>query len=260
MQSPVGAIPRTSRTDSLDDVTTAEEASASGRGRSAVQTLSKAGKRLGLKVEVEYPILGGRIDVVWLWEGPKWFPMKLPVVGFEVESSWRTRKHIKGDFLNLVDLQPALGVIVLLGEGENVKGTRRFAEELVRRHGVRIAIWSQEDVERLGSSEVNDLRSMFLEPTGETKADLLQGESITHVGKYRNLAEWLARDSRATIPMTFAEIEEILGFPLPPFSRKHAAHWSSYEGSAVARAIHDAGWRASQVDMKSKRLTLERPT
>lgn len=42
-----------------------------------------------------------------------------------------------------------------------------------------------------------------------------------------------------------AEIEELLGFPLLPSARRYPAHWSGYEGSAVARAIADAQWRAS---------------
>ena len=41
--------------------------------------------------------------------------LRVPVVAFEVESSWRTRKHIKGDYLNLFDLGASRGVIVLLG-------------------------------------------------------------------------------------------------------------------------------------------------
>jgi hypothetical protein len=58
--------------------------------------------------------------------------------------------------------------------------------------------------------------------------------------------------------MTFAEIEEIVGMPLPPSSRRHPAHWSGYEGSAVARAIHDAGWRASEVNLSAERLVFVR--
>jgi len=52
--------------------------------------------------------------------------------------------------------------------------------------------------------------------------------------------------------MTFAEIDDVLGFVLPPSSRNHTAHWSGYKGSAVARAIHDAGWKATQVNLTAE--------
>ena len=58
---------------------------------------------------------------------------RLPAVAFEVESSWRTRKHLKGDYINLFDSGASLGVIVLLGVGEAVESTRRFARTLVER-------------------------------------------------------------------------------------------------------------------------------
>jgi hypothetical protein len=73
---------------------------------------------------------------------------RLPAVAFEVESSWRTRKHIKGDFVNPFDLGASLGVIVLLGAGEGVESTRRFARTLVDRPGARVAVWSETEVER----------------------------------------------------------------------------------------------------------------
>jgi hypothetical protein len=50
----------------------------------------------------------------------------------------------------------------------------------------------------------------------------------------------------------------VIGMPLPPSCRRYPAHWYSYDGSAVARAIHDAGWRASGVSIDHQRVTLHR--
>jgi hypothetical protein len=50
--------------------------------------------------------------------------------------------------------------------------------------------------------------------------------------------------------VTFAEVEEVLGFPLPNSCRNHVPHRHSDEGSAVARAIIDAGWKASRVNLR----------
>ncbi len=72
-----------------------------------------------------------------------------------------------------------------------------------------------------------------------------------HRGKYRALWEHLIRTTVPHLDMTFAEIEQVLGFGLPASSRKYVAHWHGYEGSAVARAISDAGWKASLVDLNA---------
>lgn len=80
---------------------------------------------MGYRVETEYPVQGGRLDVVWLTDLPDAVCADALVVvafeaiqvAFEVEPSSRTRKHVKGDYLNLFDVGAALGVLVLLGDG-----------------------------------------------------------------------------------------------------------------------------------------------
>jgi hypothetical protein len=79
-----------------------------------------------------------------------------------------------------------------------------------------------------------------------------------HTGKYRPLWEWLTRQPGDEIKTTFAAIENVLDFPLPRSSRDHLPHWYGYKGSAVARAIIDAGWRAHNVDLKAETVTLTR--
>src|SRR4051794_633727 len=113
----------------------------------AIALLLEAGRDRGMEVATEYPVLGGLLDVVWLWRPQPLLPgaeKTIPVVGFEVESSWRTRKHLKGDFLNLADLSPALGVLVLLGESPEVEATRTFCRRMVARPGHRILIWAED--------------------------------------------------------------------------------------------------------------------
>lgn len=80
--------------------------------------------------------------------------------------------------------------------------------------------------------------------------------SVDHHGKYRALwAHLVARDDRY-LDMTFVEIERVLGFSLPASSRKHLPHWYGYTGSAVARAIIDAGWKATNVDLNAGTVRL----
>jgi hypothetical protein len=94
--------------------------------------------------------------VIWLWEPPSPIPGvvgAIPVAGFEIESSWRTRKHVKGDLLNLQDAGVALGVIVLAGADARDDSLRRFAASLVDRPGATILVWTHEDVRALASGE-----------------------------------------------------------------------------------------------------------
>ncbi len=234
------------------------EEDASERGQRILTLLETAGQHAGLKVQREYPVVGGRIDLVWLWNGPSVFPAVLPLVGFEVESSWRTRKHLKGDYLNLVDLQPALGVIVLLGEGEDVESTRRFARQMIDRRPGRMEIWAEADALRFGEGQEANQVVALLTESGSTEAEEVPS-TIGYKGKYREVSAWLARQSGDRFDVTFAQVEEILGFPLPPSARKHNAYWSGGQpGSTVGNAIRDAGWRAFNLNLAAERVTLEK--
>ena len=77
-----------------------------------------------------------------------------------------------------------------------------------------------------------------------------------HTGKYRALWQWLTRQQQTRIQTTFGDLEEVIGFSLPRSSRDHEPHWYIYQGSAVARAIIDAGWRARDVNLSAETLTL----
>jgi hypothetical protein len=233
-----------------------DEERAPERNQRLAGLLADAGRAVGLTVEFEYPVPGGRIDVVWLWEGPERFPVRLPLVGFEVESSWRTRKHIKGDLLNLMDLQPALGIIVLAGDGRKVEATKKFARTLVKRHAGRIEISDETDVAALAKGGSRAAKRVVVDLPVEAVAQTDEG--VVGGAKYAALSAWLLGEKRQTIGAAFGEIEEVLGFPLPPSSRRYVAHWHGYKGSAVVRAIKDAGWHARNVDLTAERLVLER--
>ena len=80
----------------------------------------------------------------------------------------------------------------------------------------------------------------------------------THGGKYSALWKHLVQTQSTEITMTFREIENVIGIPLPPSSRVHLPHWHGYKGSAVARAVIDAGWRATKVDLNQESVTFIR--
>lgn len=146
-------------------------------------------------------------------------------------------------------------MIVLLGDDSKVASTREFTRTMLDRHPGRIELWSEEDVFRLGDLEKTGSLLAASEIGSEKPSKLADSR---HTGKYRALTQWLSVVTSGTRKMTFSEVEEIIGFPLPPSCRKHPAHWSGYEGSAVARAIHDAGSRATQLDLQGETVAFEK--
>lgn len=126
---------------------------------SVADRLAEHGRRLGFEVVKEWRTdLGNRIDLVWARQMAPNFPAVgndnlLPVVGFEIESSWRSRKHIKGDIFNLQDLSPSLGVIVLCcgpnDSQQEIESLRATARRYIEKVGLRILVWSDGDVDKL---------------------------------------------------------------------------------------------------------------
>ncbi|MCD9625291.1 hypothetical protein [Rhabdothermincola salaria] len=76
-----------------------------------------------------------------------------------------------------------------------------------------------------------------------------------HKGRYRPVWEWLVAHEPVEFRTTFAEVERATGVALPNSCRVHLAHWYGYQGSAVARAILDAGWHAHHVDLTAQEVT-----
>ena len=77
--------------------------------------------------------------------------------------------------------------------------------------------------------------------------------------KYEPLKRHLMARKDSRIPMTFAEIERILGFSLPRSARTHRAWWSNNPtNNVMTHAWLEAGYRTAQVDLASERLVFER--
>lgn len=79
------------------------------------------------------------------------------------------------------------------------------------------------------------------------------------MSKYDPLNSHLKRAHGREYPMTFAEVEGVLGFSLPPSARAHAAWWSNNPGTNVAvGAWRTAGWRTSRVDLGGEKVVFVR--
>jgi hypothetical protein len=123
-----------------------------------VKELDSLAQKFGFKCEEEVSTNGGRIDLVWFYELETKLPYvgnKLPIIGFEIETSWRTRKHIKGDIFNLLELSPTYAVILFLTKGfkeesklrGNIKAAKRYADGY---RGIsRIHVWTEKEITKI---------------------------------------------------------------------------------------------------------------
>jgi hypothetical protein len=66
------------------------------------------------------------------------------------------------------------------------------------------------------------------------------------MSKYRPLSERLAQESADEWRPSFAEIEEVLGFPLPKAAQQSA--WWTGGGKPHHRAWLDSGWEVGELD------------
>ena len=77
--------------------------------------------------------------------------------------------------------------------------------------------------------------------------------------KYQPLEDHLRLTGARNIPMTFEEIEAVLGTDLPASARKYRPWWSNNpSNSSITHAWLSAGYRTTQVELGHERLVFVR--
>ena len=78
------------------------------------------------------------------------------------------------------------------------------------------------------------------------------------MGKYEPLERFLRNQTSDEVTVTFGDIEQIVGFKLPP-SRLNRAWWSNNPtNNVMTRAWLDADFVTEKVDIKNQRLVFRR--
>lgn len=78
------------------------------------------------------------------------------------------------------------------------------------------------------------------------------------MSKYEPLRSFLKTKGAPVIPMTFAEIEKVLGFNLPN-SQRYPAWWSNNRtNNVMTNEWLAAGYRTEQVDVAARKLVFRR--
>lgn len=78
------------------------------------------------------------------------------------------------------------------------------------------------------------------------------------MSKYEPLRRYLEGRSTERVPMTFAEIEKVLGFKLPD-SQRYPAWWSNNPtNNVMTNEWLAAGFKTEQVDIEGRKLVFRR--
>lgn len=76
---------------------------------------------------------------------------------------------------------------------------------------------------------------------------------------YEPLAQYLMKNAALRIPMTFRDVELVLGRKLPISAYRHRPWWANEaRGHSHAKAWLDTGYATQQVDMVGKKLVFVR--
>ena len=112
------------------------------------EKLALMGRDLGFKTKTEFPHARSRIDLIWYIENEILKKMnidRLIVAGFEIETSWRTRKHIRADIVNLRLLGAGIVVLILPKESFQFSGCTEKSR-------LALSGYAQETAKMLGMS------------------------------------------------------------------------------------------------------------
>ena len=77
--------------------------------------------------------------------------------------------------------------------------------------------------------------------------------------KYHPLGKYLAKQYKVSVSLTFKEIEQILGFPLPLSAYNHRAWWANSLSHPQAGSWLNVGWKISKVNIEKNVVLLIRP-
>lgn len=78
------------------------------------------------------------------------------------------------------------------------------------------------------------------------------------MGKYAPLKDFLAKQGKELVPMSFDEIEDVLGEALPP-SKQYPAWWSNNPSNNVmTKEWIAAGYQTESVDVAGEKLVFRR--
>ncbi|MCW6007827.1 hypothetical protein K1W54_25265 [Micromonospora sp. CPCC 205371] len=107
---------------------------------------------------------------------------------------------------------------------------------------------------RVPAEVVAILRGSTSSSSFDSDADIEAGHTASN---YRPLTDWLKAEAADAVPLTFADLEDVLGFPLASSARSHLPYWYSVR-NPLGKAIAAGGFKASAVNLRSETVKLIR--
>jgi predicted KAP-like P-loop ATPase len=82
---------------------------------------------------------------------------------------------------------------------------------------------------------------------------------VLSMGKYEPLGQFLKKQKRDRIKMSFADIESLIGTKLPNSSKSHRAWWSNNPtNNVMTKEWLDAGFETENVELAAERLVFRK--
>lgn len=75
--------------------------------------------------------------------------------------------------------------------------------------------------------------------------------------KYRNLTEYFMNNASKSVSLSFRDIENLIGCPLPNSARIHRAFWANTTTHSIAHGWLAAGYKVVDVNMTSEQIVFE---
>lgn len=76
--------------------------------------------------------------------------------------------------------------------------------------------------------------------------------------KFSKLKEYLENCGKTELTLTFADIEDIIGYSLCKSAYNYSAYWTPSPTHTMPNTIQAAGYKVTSVDLVSKSLSLKR--
>jgi len=75
--------------------------------------------------------------------------------------------------------------------------------------------------------------------------------------KYRLLSDYLYNSEHSRISLSFGDLEQILGFELPPSAYKYREFWANTKSHSIALSWLGVGFETVEVDVRKKLIVFE---
>lgn len=96
-------------------------------------------------------------------------------------------------------------------------------------------------------------------PVAPPRPQGVPAPAVEDAGKYSALADWLGAQTDDALDLSFQDVEQFAGVPLPLHARRSAAQWSGSDtGGTIGAVIAAAGWHVTKVNITRQRVELAR--